>query len=184
LKLSERGRYRQEGPSHSAERAPDYVFGYTVGNDVTVRDWQQKTPQWMLGKSFDTHCPFGPSIVTTDEIEDPHVLGVRSFVNGELRQNSNTRHLVFNIWQQIAELSQAMTLEPGDLIFTGTPGGAPRGDRQAREHHRQLCRQPHPSGLAATEKMPKRPSACQPPSRRVFKERHRLSRIHSQPCRY
>jgi 2-keto-4-pentenoate hydratase/2-oxohepta-3-ene-1,7-dioic acid hydratase in catechol pathway len=77
----------------------------------------------MLGKSFDTHCPFGPSIVTADEIGDPHVLGVRSFVNGELRQNSNTRHLVFNIWQQIAELSQAMTLEPGDLIFTGTPGG-------------------------------------------------------------
>jgi 2-keto-4-pentenoate hydratase/2-oxohepta-3-ene-1,7-dioic acid hydratase in catechol pathway len=113
----------KKGRRISAARAPDYVFGYTVGNDVTVRDWQQKTAQWMLGKSFDTHCPFGPSIVTADEIGDPHVLGVRSFVNGELRQNSNTRHLVFNIWQQIAELSQAMTLEPGDLIFTGTPGG-------------------------------------------------------------
>jgi ureidoglycolate lyase len=113
----------KKGRRISVERAPDYVFGYTVGNDVSVRDWQQKTPQWMLGKSFDTHCPFGPSIVTADEVGDPHVLGLRSFVNGELRQNSNTRHLVFNIWQQIAELSQAMTLEPGDLIFTGTPGG-------------------------------------------------------------
>jgi ureidoglycolate lyase len=113
----------KKGRRISAARAPDYVFGYAVGNDVTVRDWQQKTPQWMLGKSFDTHCPFGPSIVTSDEIGDPHGLGVRSFVNGELRQNSNTRHLIFNIWQQIAELSQAMTLEPGDLIFTGTPGG-------------------------------------------------------------
>jgi ureidoglycolate lyase len=113
----------KKGRRISPERAPDYVFGYAVGNDVTIRDWQQKTPQWMLGKSFDTHCPFGPSIVTADEIGDPHVLGLRSFVNGELRQNSNTRHLVFNIWQQIAELSQAMTLEPGDLIFTGTPGG-------------------------------------------------------------
>jgi 2-keto-4-pentenoate hydratase/2-oxohepta-3-ene-1,7-dioic acid hydratase in catechol pathway len=113
----------KKGRRISVERAPDHVFGYAVGNDVTVRDWQWKTPQWMLGKSFDTHCPFGPSIVTADEVGDPHVLGVRSFVNGELRQNSNTRHLVFDIWRQIAELSQAMTLEPGDLIFTGTPGG-------------------------------------------------------------
>src|SRR6202453_1627636 len=113
----------KKGPRISVERAREYVFGYAVGNDVSVRDWQWKTPQWMLGKSFDTHCPFGPSIATADEVGDPHVLGLRSFVNGELRQNSNTRHLVFNIWQQIAELSQAMTLEPGDIIFTGTPGG-------------------------------------------------------------
>ena len=113
----------KKGRRIPAERAHEHVFGYAVGNDVTVRDWQQKTPQWMLGKSFDTHCPFGPGIVTADEVGDPHVLGLRSFVNGELRQNSNTRHLVFNVWQQIAELSQAMTLEPGDIIFTGTPGG-------------------------------------------------------------
>jgi 2-keto-4-pentenoate hydratase/2-oxohepta-3-ene-1,7-dioic acid hydratase in catechol pathway len=122
----------KKGRRISVQRAPDHVFGYTIGNDVSVRDWQQKTPQWMLGKSFDTHCPFGPSIVTADEITDPHVLGVRSFVNGELRQNSNTRNLVFNIWQQIAELSQAMTLEPGDLIFTGTPGGVGFGFKPPR----------------------------------------------------
>ena len=122
----------KKGRRISAQQAPNHVFGYTIGNDVSVRDWQQKTPQWMLGKSFDTHCPFGPSIVTADEITDPHVLGVRSFVNGELRQNSNTRNLIFNIWQQIAELSQAMTLEPGDLIFTGTPGGVGFGFKPPR----------------------------------------------------
>ncbi|MDZ4868825.1 MAG: fumarylacetoacetate hydrolase family protein [Alphaproteobacteria bacterium] len=105
------------------EKAHEVIFGYAAGNDVTVRDWQFKTPQWMLGKSFDTHAPFGPWIVTSDEIGDPHTLGIRAFVNGEKRQESNTKHLVFNIFDQIALLSQAMTLEPGDIIFTGTPGG-------------------------------------------------------------
>jgi ureidoglycolate lyase len=105
------------------DKAHEVVLGYAAGNDVTVRDWQFKTPQWMLGKSFDTHAPFGPCIVTTDEIGDPHTLGIRAFVNGEKRQESNTKHLVFNVFDQIAHLSQAMTLEPGDLIFTGTPGG-------------------------------------------------------------
>lgn len=105
------------------ERAREVVFGYACGNDVTARDWQFKTPQWVLGKSFDTHAPFGPAIVTADELGDPHTLGIRCFVNGEKRQESNTKHLVFNIWDQIACISQAMTLEPGDIIFTGTPGG-------------------------------------------------------------
>lgn len=103
--------------------APAAVFGYCVGNDVTERMWQHATPQWSLGKSFDTHAPFGPWIVTADEVEDPHKLGLRCFVNGEKRQDSNTRHLVFNIWQQVEHLSLGMTLEPGDIIFTGTPGG-------------------------------------------------------------
>jgi len=103
--------------------APSYVFGYCVGNDVTERFWQHRTPQWSLGKSFDTHAPIGPWITTADEVAEPHALGLRCFVNGEKRQDSNTKHLVFNIWDQIEHLSQAMTLEPGDLIFTGTPGG-------------------------------------------------------------
>lgn len=103
--------------------AAKHVFGYCIGNDVTERMWQHRTPQWSLGKSFDTHAPVGPWIVTADEIGDPHDLGLRCIVNGETRQNSNTRHLVFDIWSQIEHLSQAMTLEPGDLIFTGTPGG-------------------------------------------------------------
>lgn len=106
-----------------AAEAPAAVFGYCVGNDVSVRDWQTKTPQWVLGKSFDTHGPIGPAIVTGDEVGDPHRLAIQSHVNGELRQNSNTRHLVFNIWAQIEELSKVMTLKAGDLIFSGTPGG-------------------------------------------------------------
>jgi 2-keto-4-pentenoate hydratase/2-oxohepta-3-ene-1,7-dioic acid hydratase in catechol pathway len=103
--------------------APAAVFGYACGNDVSVRDWQFHTPQWLLGKSFDTHAPFGPWIVTADEIGDPHALGIRCLVNGERRQNSNTKNLVFNVFDQIALVSQAMTLVPGDVIFTGTPGG-------------------------------------------------------------
>jgi 2-keto-4-pentenoate hydratase/2-oxohepta-3-ene-1,7-dioic acid hydratase in catechol pathway len=105
------------------ERAAEVVFGYCAGNDVSVRDWQLLTSQWVLGKSFDTHAPIGPWIVTPDEIGDPHALGIRCFVNGEQRQNSNTKHLIFNVFDQIAHLSRAMTLEPGDIIFTGTPGG-------------------------------------------------------------
>ena len=105
------------------EDAPDVIFGYCAGNDVSVRDWQFHTSQWILGKSFDTHAPFGPWIVTPDEVGDPHALGIRSLINGEMKQNSNTRHLVFNVFDQIALLSQALTLEPGDVIFTGTPGG-------------------------------------------------------------
>ncbi|HEX8902912.1 fumarylacetoacetate hydrolase family protein [Vitreimonas sp.] len=115
--IGKRGRYI------SRAEAPSYVFGYCVGNDVTERMWQHRTPQWSLGKSFDTHAPIGPWITTGDEVGDPHDLGLRCFVNGEKRQDSNTKHLVFDIWDQIEHLSYAMTLEPGDLIFTGTPGG-------------------------------------------------------------
>jgi ureidoglycolate lyase len=107
--------------------APDAVFGLCCGNDVSARDWQMATSQWMLGKSFDGHAPFGPWITTLDEAGDPHGLGIRSFVNGEKRQESNTRHLLFDLWHQIAYVSQVMTLEPGDLIFTGTPGGVGMG---------------------------------------------------------
>lgn len=103
--------------------AAQAVFGYCAGNDATERAWQHRTPQWVLGKSFDTHAPFGPWITTADEVPDPHVLDIRCLVNGEIRQQSNTRHLVFDVWDQIEHLSQAMTLEAGDLIFTGTPGG-------------------------------------------------------------
>lgn len=106
-----------------AERAHEVVFGYCVGNDVSVRDWQKRTSQWMLGKSFDTHAPFGPWITTVDEVGDPHALELNCWVNGELRQTSNTRLMIHNVWAQIALLSQAMTLEPGDVIFTGTCSG-------------------------------------------------------------
>jgi 2-keto-4-pentenoate hydratase/2-oxohepta-3-ene-1,7-dioic acid hydratase in catechol pathway len=105
------------------EKAHEVIFGYAAGNDISVRDWQFHTAQWLVGKSFDTHAPFGPWIVTADEIGDPHALGIRCLVNGETRQNSNTKNLVFNCFDQIAYLSQAMTLNPGDIVFTGTPGG-------------------------------------------------------------
>ena len=106
-----------------AERAHEVVFGYAVGNDVSVRDIQKRTSQWTLGKSFDTHAPFGPWITTADQVSDPHGLEMRAWVNGELRQHSNTRLMMHNVWAQIAQLTQVMTLEPGDLIFTGTCSG-------------------------------------------------------------
>jgi 2-keto-4-pentenoate hydratase/2-oxohepta-3-ene-1,7-dioic acid hydratase in catechol pathway len=113
-----------KGGKHiAAADAPGAIFGYCVGNDVTERMWQHSGPQWSLGKSFDTHAPMGPWIVTADEVGDPHALDLRCFVNGEKRQESNTRHLVFDIWQQVEHLSVGMTLEAGDCIFTGTPGG-------------------------------------------------------------
>lgn len=114
------------------EDAPAHVFGYCAGNDVSARDWQMATSQWLLGKSFDTHAPFGPWITTADEIGDPHGLGVRSFVNGEKRQDSNTSNLVFNVWEQIEHVSKVMTLEPGDIIYTGTPGGVGMGFKPPR----------------------------------------------------
>jgi ureidoglycolate lyase len=113
----------KRGRHISREDAPNHVFGYCVGNDVTARDWQFRTPQWVLGKSFDTHGPFGPWITTSDEVGDPHRLGIRSIVNGEVRQSSNTRELIFDVFDQVEYLSQAMTLEPGDVIYSGTPGG-------------------------------------------------------------
>jgi 2-keto-4-pentenoate hydratase/2-oxohepta-3-ene-1,7-dioic acid hydratase in catechol pathway len=85
--------------------------------------WQMRTPQFSLGKSFDTHAPFGPWITTSDEAGDPHARAIRCIVNEEQRQSSNTEHLIFNVWDQIEHISEAMTLEPGDVIFTGTPGG-------------------------------------------------------------
>ena len=103
--------------------AKDYVFGYFVANDVSARDFQFHSQTMMIGKSFDTHGPIGPWIVTADEIPDPHALELRSFVNGEQRQASNTRHMITDLWKQIAYLTSAFTLEPGDLLATGTPEG-------------------------------------------------------------
>jgi 2-keto-4-pentenoate hydratase/2-oxohepta-3-ene-1,7-dioic acid hydratase in catechol pathway len=99
------------------------IAGYCVSNDVSVRDWQLRVPTFTIGKSFDTHCPFGPAIVTTDEISDPHNLQIKTEVNGEVRQNSNTKNLIFNCFELVEHLSTSFTLEPGDLILSGTPGG-------------------------------------------------------------
>jgi 2-keto-4-pentenoate hydratase/2-oxohepta-3-ene-1,7-dioic acid hydratase in catechol pathway len=102
--------------------AASVIFGYAVGNDVTVREWQFKTSQFILGKSFDTHAPVGPWIATVDSIDSAN-LEISSWVNGERRQHSNTSNFVFDPPAMIEMLSAAMTLEPGDLIFTGTPAG-------------------------------------------------------------
>jgi 2-keto-4-pentenoate hydratase/2-oxohepta-3-ene-1,7-dioic acid hydratase in catechol pathway len=104
------------------ERAADVIAGYVVINDVSVRDYQLRTPQWTLGKSFDTHGVVGPWIVTSDEL-DPHALDIRTTVNGDVRQQSNTRHLIFDCYAQVELLSSVCTLEPGDIVATGTPGG-------------------------------------------------------------
>lgn len=105
------------------ETALDAVAGYLVVNDVTVRDWQQKSPTMMIGKSFDTHGPLGPWIVTADEVDDPHDLRIRTWVNGQLVQDASTAGMIFSIVDQLVTLSTAMTLEPGDVISTGTPAG-------------------------------------------------------------
>ena len=101
----------------------DYVFGYTILNDVSARDFQMATSQWMIGKTFDTFAPFGPAIVTADEIADPHNLHISLTLNGETMQDSSTGNLIFKLPQLIAYLSSVFTLEPGDVIATGTPAG-------------------------------------------------------------
>ena len=119
-------------PEH---RAHEVIGGYTIANDVSVRDWQIRTPTMTMGKSFDTHGPLGPWLVTPDELGDPHDLPIRTYVNGELRQDANTREMIYNCYQQVAHLSEAFTLEPGDVIATGTPAGI------------GAARQPFPEGL-------------------------------------
>jgi 2-keto-4-pentenoate hydratase/2-oxohepta-3-ene-1,7-dioic acid hydratase in catechol pathway len=115
----------------SVEDAPQAIAGYTIVNDVSVRDWQIKSPTWTLGKSFDSHGPMGPWIVTADSL-DPHNLELKTWVNDELRQHSNTRNLIFNCYQLVETLSSVCTLKPGDVIATGTCSGVgvkmkPRG---------------------------------------------------------
>ncbi|HEY1810080.1 MAG TPA: fumarylacetoacetate hydrolase family protein, partial [Acidobacteriaceae bacterium] len=109
------------------EKWRDYVFGYTILNDVSARDVQLATSQWTLGKSFDTFCPIGPVIVTDDEIPDPHALDIRLSIGGEVLQHSNTRELIFKAPDLIAYLSSVTPLEPGDIISTGTPAGVGLG---------------------------------------------------------
>jgi 2-keto-4-pentenoate hydratase/2-oxohepta-3-ene-1,7-dioic acid hydratase in catechol pathway len=107
----------------SANDASDVIAGYTIINDVSVRDWQMATPTMTMGKSFDTHGPMGPWMVTPDEIGDPHRLHLRTWVNDDLRQDAKTDDLIFDCYQQVEHLTTAFTLEPGDVIATGTPAG-------------------------------------------------------------
>ncbi len=130
-KLSEKPDYEAEfafiigkGGRHiPSDHWSEHVYGYTCLNDVSARDYQLRTTQWMIGKTFDTFCPMGPAIVTADEIADPQNLDISMTINGEVLQNSNTKHLIFGIPYLVAFLSGVMTLEPGDVISTGTPAG-------------------------------------------------------------
>lgn len=117
----------KKGAGIKKESALDYVFGYTILNDVTARDIQKRHKQFFLGKSLDGSCPLGPWIVTADEVENAGNLNVRTRVNNEIRQDSNTRHFIFSIEQMIEDISKGLTLEPGDIIATGTPAGVGKG---------------------------------------------------------
>lgn len=117
----------KEGTYIPKEEAFDYIFGYTILNDVTARDLQRKHKQWLLGKGLDSHGPMGPCIVTADQLEDPQNLNIQTKVNGEIRQKSNTELLIFDIPTIIATLSNGITLKPGDIIATGTPKGVGMG---------------------------------------------------------
>ena len=114
------GRKGKNIPVSDAEK---YIFGYTAFNDVSAREIQFKDRQWTRGKSFDTFAPMGPCITTANQIPDPDDLRICTWVNGKLRQNSSTKNMVFNVYEVVHHLSLVMTLEPGDVIATGTPGG-------------------------------------------------------------
>ncbi|MGZ4672908.1 MAG: fumarylacetoacetate hydrolase family protein [Ilumatobacteraceae bacterium] len=107
----------------SVADAPSVVGGYLIVNDVSVRDWQRATPTMTMGKSWDTHGPIGPWLVTADEIGDPHDLQIRTWVDGELRQDGSTKQMITNCWELIAHISTAFTMLPGTIIATGTPAG-------------------------------------------------------------
>jgi 2-keto-4-pentenoate hydratase/2-oxohepta-3-ene-1,7-dioic acid hydratase in catechol pathway len=115
------------GRNIAKENWQEHVFGYTILNDVSARDVQLATSQWILGKSFDTFCPIGPAIVTADEIADPHNLDIKMTISGEVLQHSNTRELIFKAPELISYISAVTALEPGDIISTGTPAGVGLG---------------------------------------------------------
>lgn len=115
--IGRRGRHISEA------EALDYVAGYMPINDVSARDYQERVSQWTMGKSFDTFAPMGPALVTADEVGDPHKLAIRLWIGDEALQDSNTSQLIFSVPKLVADISEVMTLEPGDIVSTGTPPG-------------------------------------------------------------
>src|SRR5262249_11733956 len=115
----------QKGRNFPKDKAREYLAGYTVGHDVSARDWQLEKDgkQWLLGKTFDTFAPTGPHLVTAHEVPDPHALRSRLRLNGQTMQDSSTKQMIFTAEDLLAYISQVVTLQPGDLIFTGTPPG-------------------------------------------------------------
>ncbi|MGI8386148.1 fumarylacetoacetate hydrolase family protein [Robertmurraya sp. P23] len=117
----------KKGRNIQKEDALDFVFGYTIVNDITARDLQAKHKQFFLGKSLDTSCPMGPFLVYKESLSNPNQLHIETKVSGEIRQSSNTKHFIFSVEEMISTLSLGMTLEPGDVIATGTPAGVGKG---------------------------------------------------------
>jgi len=117
----------KKGTNIPKDKVNDYIFGYTIMNDFTARDLQRKHTQWFKGKSLDNYTSLGPVIASRDEFKSPLELYLRSYVNGELRQNSNTKHLIYNIEEILSDFSKGITLLPGDIIATGTPAGVGMG---------------------------------------------------------
>lgn len=117
----------KEGRNISRDDAMDYVFGYSNANDVSERNSQFSTSQWLVGKTYDGFCPIGPYIVTLDDLGEPHKLRIKTYVNNELRQDSNTNDMIFKTKTLISHISEHMTLKPGDIILTGTPEGVASG---------------------------------------------------------
>jgi len=133
--IGKRGRHIKK------EDAFEYIAGYTIMNDVSIRDYQMRSSQWAMGKAWDTHGPLGPVLVTSDEIPDPQNLSIRTSIGGELLQDSHTSQMVFDVATIVEQLSEVMTLEPGDIVATGTPAGVgtsrqPRRWMQAGERVR------------------------------------------------
>ena len=153
-KASERPDYEAEfafvigrGGRHiPANRAMEHVFGYTIVNDVSARDFQMATTQWLMGKTFDTFAPMGPWLVTADEISDPHALDISLEIGGQTLQHSNTRELIFRIPQLVEFISTVVTLEPGDVVSTGTPSGVGAARPQKPRRHRRAAQ---PGGCGA-----------------------------------
>lgn len=113
----------KEAKDLSVEEAKDYIFGYSIGNDLSARDLQMKSGQWLIGKTLDSFAPIGPYTIPSKFIDDPHNLEIKCEVNGEVRQHTNTKGMIFNCYEIISYVSKCMTLKPGDIIFTGTPEG-------------------------------------------------------------
>ncbi|MED2974267.1 fumarylacetoacetate hydrolase family protein [Fictibacillus sp. B-59209] len=125
----------KEAKNVPPEKAQDFIFGYTIANDLSARDIQMRTSQWLAGKSCDGFCPLGPCVVTKDEIRDPNFLQITTTLNGELRQSSNTSDMIFDCNKLVSSISELMTLYPGDLILTGTPEGVILGYPEKDQHY-------------------------------------------------
>ena len=159
-------RRRDRRPAHRGRKARDHIAAYCCGNDVSARDWQIRKPggQWLLGKSFDSFAPFGPQLVTADEIPDPNNLKIQLRLNGLVMQDSSTSQFLFRIEDLVAYVSQVCTLAPGDILFTGTPPGVGFAASRRSSSNPAIRSKSRSSGSACC-KTPSSPNPDVPPRR-------------------